>query len=440
MSAKKNYWIIECSLLITYCLILVFLFFPTYFSVYSYMVGIKYEFDISKFIISISLLIISFFALYIHNDGFEKTEGDTYAFVIRIFETIFFIPMLAVFTCSNTLSSNAFIAPGLFGLLLLFTLKYFGSHQQKSNITISFRPIRNADLSVLIASGAIALITWAIAGFPVVANFNESYEQRMLLRAQSLPTIINYLYTMVGGAIIPYLFARNLILKKYGRMILCLVFGILLFFVNGMKTWFLLYLFAIVIYIVYRKTQKMIKLSFVIEISFIMLSVLSVVLFITVNSLEILSLLGRIISIPNTIGFKFIDFFSQHELLYLRESIFRAFADSPYPGGSDFYISHGTDTTITSSRSNNGLYGDAYRNFGLVGIIIYPLLIAKTFSIMERNSRNEDPYLRYYLMIILAWGTVNTSFFTWLLTGGVILLFILLKIYQANYKAYHKLY
>ena len=67
-------------------------------------------------------------------------------------------------------------------------------------------------------------------------------------------------------------------------------------------------------------------------------------------------------------------------------------------------------------------------------MIVYPFLIAKVFNLIERNSRNEDTGLRFFLIFLLAWGTINASFFTWLLTGGVIVLFILLKIYQANAK------
>ena len=92
--------------------------------------------------------------------------------------------------------------------------------------------------------------------------------------------------------------------------------------------------------------------------------------------IDFLSQIGRVTCIPNGIGFRSINFFRDNEFLYLRESILRHFFETPYVGGSDFYIDNGINRTINSARSNNGLWGDAFRNFGIIGIILYPILIS----------------------------------------------------------------
>lgn len=429
MNKNLKHWAIETALMVFYFLILVFAFLPFYLTTYSYMLGNSYKFDVSKFFVGIIILITSNLTL-LNRDGKYNT---VYALTLRLFYLLSFVPMLALYSCGDRLSIGMITEPAIFEILLLLCIRYYSTHDStKGRLNLRVFPVRNADLYVLIFCGIIALVTWALAGFPVVASFSESYEQRMALRQNALPTIINYLYSMVGGALLPYLFTRNLIKKRYFRMIMCLVFGMMLFFVNGMKTWLFLYLFAVAIVFICKRAKSEFGIFLYIELGIILLTLVTLIVSATTEILDFISQVGRVIIIPNNIGFKYIEFFRTNERLYLRESIFRGLFSTPYAGGSDFYINYGVNATLTSSRANNGLYGDAYRNFGMIGIILYPLFIAKVINIIERNCRYESTALRYFIMFILVWGAINTSFFTWLLTGGIIVLYILLKINRAN--------
>lgn len=429
-SIIKN-WMAECVIIWLYFFLLVFAFLPVYLTTYSYLLGNTYIFSSNKLLLSMAVLFITNISLI--SNRFE--QSTVYELALRLFYLLSFVPMLALYCCGSKISVGMIFEPGVFGALLLTCLYYYSTHeQQRKRFSIKVSPVLNADLYILIICGLVSVFTWALAGFPLFSTFNEGYEQRMALRQNALPTIVNYLYTMAGGALLPYLFTRNLISKNYFRMIATLFFGMLLFFVNGMKTWFFLYIFAIAIYYITSKVKTRLGLYTSVELGVLAVVVISLFVSVRTGALEYISQIGRVIIIPNNIGFKFIDFFRSNELLYLRESIFRSIWRTPYEGGSDFYINYGVNTTLTSSRANNGLFGDAYRNFGIVGIIVYPFLISKVINIIERNCRYESITLRYYIMFILIWGSMNTSFFTWLLTGGIIVLYILLKIYRANAK------
>ena len=180
------------------------------------------------------------------------------------------------------------------------------------------------------------------------------------------------------------------------------------------------------------KTSKANYISYLFIISITVLCLLSVFVYDQYKSVDLLSQTGRVLIIPNNIGFKSIDFFEKNELLYLRESILRYVFPTPYSGGSDFYINYGSRHTLTSSRANNGLWGDAFRNFGFLGMLIYPFMIAKIINIVETNARNQDMHLKIFVVFLMIWGSVNVSFFTWLITGGVVVIVLLQKIYKKN--------
>ena len=91
-------------------------------------------------------------------------------------------------------------------------------------------------------------------------------------------------------------------------------------------------------------------------------------------------------------------------------------------------MSSGLNQSVNSVRENNGLWGDAFRNFGLIGEFIYPFAIVKAYEIVEQNGRHQSRVMCIYIMFIILWSSINTSFFTWLLTGGVIVMILLEKI------------
>lgn len=429
MNRATKQWIIEGLLILLYFNVLVFFFLPLYLRIYAYMFDSAYRFSVYRYLFSLAIVSVSTFILLDQEEHYDSV----YLFGIRLVFLLSFIPMIAFFCCGSRLAISLIVEPLLFECILLACLKHYSiTSSKKKRLSIKISTVNNVNLVVLIACGFVSFITWGLAGFPFVLSLKGSFEQRIALRENALPTIISYLYTMSGGALLPYLFAWFLIKKQYVRMFLCFVFGLFLFFVNGMKTWLLLYFLAIVLVLVEKKTKDRFYLFITIEVGMISITILSVLAWRRLGMLDFLNQTGRVIIIPNSIGFKYIDFFRSNELLYLRESILRVLFKSPYPGGSDFYINYGVDRTITSGRANNGLFGDAYRNFGILGVLIYPVFTAKVVNIIERNCIYKGSAIRYYLILILIWGAINNSFFTWLLTGGVIALYILLKVDRGN--------
>ena len=429
---KKNYkvWITQSILLIFYKIVLDFLLMPKYFHVYGYLYSGSYQFDFNKWIIS-TLFFLFFLTIQIK---FIAIEKNIYNVITCIYYVVCLIPMLTVYAFLSVIEFHAVFYPFVFWVILIIALRYYGNFQFKKPIERFVMPyFLNIDIVLLIILGIITLLIWAWAGFPIILSLGDTTAQRMALRAATMPKVLNYIFMLLGGVIFPYLFARYLAIRKISLAIISCVFGIILFFINGMKTWLFLYIIAIGIFLICKFGQsKANYISYLFIISITVLCLLSVFVYDQYKSVDLLSQTGRVLIIPNNIGFKSIDFFEKNELLYLRESILRYVFPTPYSGGSDFYINYGSRHTLTSSRANNGLWGDAFRNFGFLGMLIYPFMIAKIINIVETNARNQDMHLKIFVVFLMIWGSVNVSFFTWLITGGVVVIVLLQKIYKKN--------
>ena len=421
MKKKIQTWFIYAFLLFIYKCFFDFVFLPTYYSVFSYMTGAEYTYMFDKYFISLlvfALLVILSF------DIFDRP--NIYSAVLTLLYTICIIPMLSVYAFVSFVTIDEIFYPTIFWIILLlfFVVKQKNSNKLRSIVKIpTLKPASEGILCICIFG---SLICWAWAGFPLLFSFSDSTAQRIALRANSMPTILGYVFMLLGGVIVPYLFARFLNEKKIFYSILTFISGFLLFSINGMKTWIFLYLFVIALFILCDLLKNNIKLiCFNIIIGLMILLVFCVVVYYKFGVIDFSSQFGRIFCIPNGIGFRSITFFKNNEVLLLRESILRHLFDTPYPGGSDFFIDYGANRTLTSARSNNGLWGDAFRNFGFIGMLIYPFLIGWVLDKIRISIDSLNLKFQIFVMFLMIWNSVNISFFTWLLTGGVMVVYLL---------------
>lgn len=429
MRKSINGWIVEAILLVVYKSILEFFFMPVYFGVFSYMLNVNYQFDLNKWMISEILLAIMIVLLF---RAFSSSNSIYSIFIIMIYD-VCIIPMLAVYSCVTIAKIEMIIYPFIFWALMILILNHYINDEDNycSKIKIPSFGIRGTNYFVLGCCFFFTIVCWAWAGFPILTSLADSTAQRLALRANAMPRLLSYIFMILGGVVMPYLFARYLSKGKKFCALLSFISGFLLFSINGMKTWIFLYLFVVGIYLVCKiGGYSSNKICILITGALCAVSALCIVLYLKFGALDYMNQFGRVVLIPNDIGFKSINFFKDNELLYLRESILRAFFDTPYEGGSDFYINYGANSSINSSRSNNGLWGDAFRNFGFLGMIIYPVLFGKIFRMIAGNGKYQNKDLQIFTMFLMLWNSVNISFFTWLLTGGVIVIIILEKLFK----------
>lgn len=323
---------------------------------------------------------------------------------------------------------SSFLKASVYWLGLLLVFSFLSQAKRNSNqaelSNDTGHPLHIA-LFLLCVLAAMYL-SGRLSGFRLVLSFDDVATYRREILTAYFPATIRYLLSLVGGTLLPYYFGYFLSKRSYTLTCLALFGGILVFSINGMKTWLLVYLLIFLVFLSYRfNGQHVITYILIFMCLWIPISIFQ---YDQTGRFNLLALLGRTIYIPSQIGYDYIDFFDANEYLYLRESLLRFFFRSPYPFGSSYFIVGGYATTATTAQANNGLWGDAYANFGFLGLLIYPGLLGLVIHGYRKAMEGYDERLSVAVLFSLLWTAISNSLFTWLLTGGVFVVVLISRV------------
>lgn len=257
-------------------------------------------------------------------------------------------------------------------------------------------------------------------------SFEDSLSARLALREVVIPTLPRYMYMILGGCILPVLFSICLYMGKKAGILVCLASSFMLYTVNGMKTWLLLYLVILGLFVLYHITDRFVVVFRYILLGFSFLWGVGIIIYKITGAHLILAYLHRTQTLPAELHLYYFDFFKTHQFLYLRDSVGRHILQSPYKQpvsrliGKIYYSSPTMNCT-------NGMLSDFYENFGYVGFIIYPILIFGCFHILFKMSKKIGEFIIVSMAFTLAVVLFDNTFFTWMITGGYFFAVILLR-------------
>ena len=213
-------------------------------------------------------------------------------------------------------------------------------------------------------------------------------------------------------------------------MLFCMLFlQVLIFSIAGHKFYLFSLPAALIMSIFYRERSL-----YLIPYGLIVLSLVGKYIWLKYEILALVYLLPfRNMFIPALITGNFLDFFSSNRPDFLTQSIlgrlgFESDYALPLPYLIDNYYSDGT------ASANTGLIADAFSNFGIIGIIIYPILIAIILRMLDAASSNIDLKYNAGIIVFFSIALMNQAFFTALLTGGILfgLFFLNTQYFQKN--------
>lgn len=411
------------------------LFKIVYDLVYVYFTTIRFEYIQSILEFNVYHYTINWivFLLFIVLSTF-LLKKNSMAFVFKCIVIFSTIPTISLFGLKN-IEVRAFMSVVGYWITLLL----FFSLLQRVRLTKSKKTDNNKNQIslkyvnyIFYVSFIITLVLWGWLGnFNVVTSFSSASDSRMALRGISLPSIVRYIMSWTGNAFLPFCFAIYLSKKRKWRAIMTFFAGVLLFSINGMKTWLVIYPMIWFVFFTLKTNHNLTKVTNRIALISSIFGLAGLVLFLVYGESTIGALYHRIFSVPAEINYNFYTFISRNEPLLLRESIFRFISDSPYDGRFTFLIGE-IFTGNSAANANNGMFGDAYSNFKTFGLIIYPLLLSLVFKILTNIFKDEDIAVSTNILLILVWSLINTSFFTWLITGGAFIYWIIVFVGRLN--------
>lgn len=269
----------------------------------------------------------------------------------------------------------------------------------------------------------IVYVSGRYTGFRLNFSLLNVYELREEESEWNLPGIFNYLLP-VADTILPVLLMYFWNKKNY-VIVGVITLSILLNFSLGGHKSVIFKLFLCILGYYFYTYNKVGLFSWFLNL----VCLISLLEFKIWGSALVCSfIVRRVLFIPAKINYMYYDFFSNHEKDYFRQSFLRHLGfvspyDSPIPKIIGANYMNKPETNV-----NNGLFSDAYYNLGVLGVIIFPIIIMFFIKTLDLSTRGLDTRLLILPIIVSASILSGASFMSGLLTNGLLLLLFVLLV------------
>ncbi|NJC19049.1 MULTISPECIES: O-antigen polymerase [Butyricimonas] len=307
----------------------------------------------------------------------------------------------------------------LYWLLICFASYIVRPTRVYNNMSNHMPIILYAIMGILCCT--VLYISGVYAGFRLRLDLGSVYDLRLEARSWDLPVILTYLLP-AAVTILP-IFLILFWLKNKIIVVGMLTFVILLnFSVNGMKSILFFLVLCFIGYYFYNENKiRLLPWVFIL----ILVSALFEYKFFNTYLIAGFGVIRSLFT-PSKIDYYYYDFFQTHEFDYFRQSFLRWFGvSSPYKVDIARIIGNEYYGNIDNS-ANNGLFSDAYKNFGVIGIFVFPFILVYIFKLLNSCAKGLDfRLLTLPIFVCVTWFS-SASFTNVLLTNGILLMMIVL--------------
>jgi len=267
-------------------------------------------------------------------------------------------------------------------------------------------------------------------GVPSLTAFNLSrvYE----IRGETLygPEFLKYLVGWIANVLNCFLVGLAVDKRKYWLLILTIFLQMIIFAITGHKSMF----FApVAVFFLVIAIKKWILMRFA------TLSLLSIFVFcymvhaMGISSLPASLLIRRVFFGPAHVSYCYFDFFSKHPHVYLAQSKMGfGLAENPYESyGEPMPEMLGTEYLGSDEvYMNTGYMGDGFMNFGYMGMLLFSYILGLILVVVDSLSTKTKLEVAIACIIIPIQKLINGSFFTTMLTGGILFGLLILFLYK----------
>jgi len=268
--------------------------------------------------------------------------------------------------------------------------------------------------------------------FRISISLDNVYQFRREAKAYGLPIVFRYFYSWASW-LTPLLIGYYIRKKNLKIAVSLLIIQLLMFGFNGMKGPLFLALVVIIVNI-FLPRISLSSMNTLSLLGFCMIGTISIITYKLSGNYAVSNvLINRLSIMPVDIFNAYFQFFVEHTPDYFRNSFLRYLGfRSPYsniPHLISLYY-YGID-----QGANSGLISDAITNFGIIGIIIMPVIVAFFIKLFDSVTYGLDERMVFPIALYLVIMLISLFLLQVMLTGGGLMI-LLLAYYmnQANLK------
>lgn len=384
--------------------------------------------------------------LYYKRDFFEYF----FVYLISLIPLFFYNAKKSAASFASSLIYVLMYAPGQ--LMLLFMWKYsmmeyyvvsfflfvsmsiiFLSTHFFFNLKSKFMPSKNFELAIHVLSViGLILILYSYGATMRLVGFDEVYDLRSEANQVSKGVIVDYTMIWLTFLSVPFYFSIFLIKKKYSFLFYGLGLSVLIYASQGAKIAILSELIVFSIYLIYR-----FKGEFLSKILFMSFVVFFVILFLIPDDglwLWVKSILMvRIYSNAGWALVTYYEFFRDHGYTFYNHisPIKMIFDSYPYDHSSLGQLI-GLEYVGNSEANFNANFwaSDGFAAIGSIGLVFVSFFVSVFLVVFNYFSRSYDALFIYLFSVGFFMSMLNLPFSTALLSGGGLLLLLMLFLFQ----------
>ncbi|XXM72952.1 hypothetical protein ACQ0QQ_03370 [Lysinibacillus sphaericus] len=372
--------------------------------------------------------IISYFLLIIVNIFIQpllnKPSKPSRVVVLILYLSVV-IPLLTLYGYQN--ASSTFILMYIISYILMILILEFSP---------KFRiPILDSSIIKLIMTFILIIYLYVYLYLMLtggLSRFNLSLVNVYAVRSEYVlqnGPLMGYFIPWIANVFNMGLLVWGLFKSKRNFVLLSIFLQVLLFGMTNFKTFLFAPIIVFGVFVIFKKSS--ILIYSLISVIGILIAVYSGFL-ITGNHQWSSMLIRRQFFTPANLHIMYYDYFSQdnHPFINLSNSIFKYFIDYPYDMPVTRVISW--EYFNKGFGTNVGVFGDAYSNFGLFGMLLFSVGLAVFLKIIDSFTEFLPPNLISALITLPAFSLINSALFTTLSTHGFLMCIVILLI-MANF-------
>jgi hypothetical protein len=321
----------------------------------------------------------------------------------------------------------------LFTYWSIFSIAWFFFPKMQINSFYKFKSEYFHKIVLIALCFSVLIYSYINTGIRFHFSIIDVYDIRSEARGFIAPFPLNYIVSLADN-LLPFFAVYALFRKKYLLLILVMFFIYLNFSIAGTKQIIFTLILGMAGYFFiphYSKSYRLILASTV-------LLGMGLAEAYTLSSNTIVTLFAyRVLFIPAELHFSYYSYFQTHDILYFSQSILKWLFTNQNQENIQFIIGEYSIGDYTA-RGNNGLFSDAYMNMGIIGVFIFPVLIAFFLRLIDGAVSGISERIMFVIFIYVSFVLLGMTLTSALLTSGLLFLIpFLYSIPRTTDPSYH---
>lgn len=241
------------------------------------------------------------------------------------------------------------------------------------------------------------------------------------------PFLMNYLVGWQAKVINPLMIATSYEKGNKKIAIMFIILQLIIYLITAHKSFLFIPIAIIFVMCIFKHKNIMNIISYVGSLG----CVVAYVIYRTGLSLMAASLfIRRFMFVPAQLKFFYYDFISKNQFLYFSEGFLGKIFNTNYPYDMKFVNLIGKIYYSNPyTAANTGYLGSGYSNMGFAGMIIYAVLFSLILIIIDSLGKKLNKSMVTGIILFSMLSLNDGDLLTTLLTGGLLILLILLYLY-----------